>query len=32
VLNTVEEPLTTLGAERLRPSRKALDAILDDYR
>ncbi|HMM33834.1 MAG TPA: thiamine pyrophosphate-dependent enzyme, partial [Thermoanaerobaculia bacterium] len=32
VLRTVEEPLTTLGAERLRPSRETLAAILEEYR
>jgi 2-oxoglutarate ferredoxin oxidoreductase subunit beta len=32
LLNTVEEPLTTLGEERLRPSREALAAILEEYR
>ena len=32
ILNTVDEPLTTLGEERLRPSRAALEAILDEYR
>ncbi len=32
ILNTVDEPLTTLGEERLRPSRAALEAILEGYR
>ena len=32
LLNTVEEPLTTLGEERLRPSREALAAILEQFR
>ena len=32
ILNAVEEPLTTLGAEALRPSPEALAAILDEYR
>ena len=32
ILHTVEEPLTTLGEERLRPSREALAAILEEYR
>jgi len=32
ILNAVEEPLTALGAEALRPSPEALAAILDEYR
>ena len=32
VLKTVEEPLTTMGAERLRPSAEALAAILEEFR
>jgi 2-oxoglutarate/2-oxoacid ferredoxin oxidoreductase subunit alpha len=32
LLNTVDEPLTTLGENRLRPSPEALAAILEDYR
>ena len=32
VLNTVEEPLTRLGEDRLRPSREALESILEAYR
>ena len=32
VLNTVEEPLTTLPEARLRPPREALEAILSGYR
>jgi 2-oxoglutarate ferredoxin oxidoreductase subunit beta len=32
VLRTIEEPLTTMGAERLRPSAETLAAILEEYR
>lgn len=32
LLNTVEEPLTSLPLERVRPSREALERILDTYR
>ncbi len=32
LLNTVDEPLHPLGEDRLRPSREALEAILESYR